>query len=453
MPSPTKAPTGTPLTTQDPSLLVAALSRDQVSLKLDTFDLCCLAGLYLRAGRDGLASFEEALLLDVFGQICDVVEPGAENRRKRATHAIQRLRDQRMLSRIDGVGLVSAGEYTLSRLAASIVEYFLADDALTRESLTLLTRTLLAQLAEVRSAAAAAISDDDWRSNVVGPLRITVGDLVSGIERRQRGLDAAQEKIQADIAGLLQNDWFGAIDEAQDLLDATTATLQELSEVLMRDTHSFSALLQEIHDLAEAADALEAQEATQRVVEQVDRITVWGAARQGAWSNYYQYVHRYLRDVVRLDPDRALSHRLLEQLRSWTEAPFFLVTASEPSIRLLREVNARIERPAVTREQKNREALPEAITESDELDLEALVRASLEAGATCLSEVMDCVLRQLPSRVRFLSAGRVTALVLEAIRAHSDWERPWVRVDEELELEQWRLDPLGTRGRSTGDWL
>ena len=117
MPSPTKAPTGTPLTTQDPSLLVAALSRDQVSLKLDTFDLCCLAGLYLRAGRDGLASFEEALLLDVFGQICDVVEPGAENRRKRATHAIQRLRDQRMLSRIDGVGLVSPGEYTLSRLA------------------------------------------------------------------------------------------------------------------------------------------------------------------------------------------------------------------------------------------------------------------------------------------------------------------------------------------------
>ena len=116
------------MTTQDPSLLVAALSRDQVSLKLDTFDLCCLAGLYLRAGRDGLASFEEALLLDVFGQICDVVEPGAENRRKRATHATQRLRDQCMLSRIDGVGFVAAGEYTLSRLAASIVEYFLTDD-------------------------------------------------------------------------------------------------------------------------------------------------------------------------------------------------------------------------------------------------------------------------------------------------------------------------------------
>ena len=140
MPSPTKAPTGTPLTTQDPSLLVAALSRDQVSLKLDTFDLCCLAGLYLRAGRDGLASFEEALLLDVFGQICDVVEPGAENRRKRATHAIQRLRDQRMLSRIDGVGFVAAGEYTLSR----IVEYFLTDDALTRESLPQIASALRA---------------------------------------------------------------------------------------------------------------------------------------------------------------------------------------------------------------------------------------------------------------------------------------------------------------------
>src|SRR5690606_32769804 len=168
-----------------------------------------------------------------------MVEPGADNPRKRATHAIQRLRDQRMLARVDGAGVVRAGEYTLTGLAAAIVEFFLADEALTRESLTLLTRTLLGQLAEVRGEASRAATPDDWRDRVVGPLRITVGDLVGGIERRQRGLDVAQEQVQQDIATLLQADWFGAVDQAQALLDTTTTTLAELNEVLLRDAHQF----------------------------------------------------------------------------------------------------------------------------------------------------------------------------------------------------------------------
>ena len=133
----------------DPSRLIAALARDRINLDLKTLDLCFLAGLYLRADRASLASFEEDVLIDMFEQICDVVDPGAERPRKRATHAIQRLRDQRMLARVDGAGIVRSGEYTLTRLAAAVVEYYLADEALTRESLTLLTGTLRAQLAEV----------------------------------------------------------------------------------------------------------------------------------------------------------------------------------------------------------------------------------------------------------------------------------------------------------------
>jgi len=132
---------------RDPNVLLAALSRDKISLELNTFDLCCLAGLHLRAHRDAMASFEEEDVVDLFEQVCDMVEPGADNPRKRATHAIQRLRDQRMLVRVDGAGVVRTGEYALTRLAAAVVEYFLADEALTRESLTLLTRTLLGKLA------------------------------------------------------------------------------------------------------------------------------------------------------------------------------------------------------------------------------------------------------------------------------------------------------------------
>ncbi len=89
-----------------------------------------------------------------------------------------------------------AGEYALTRLAAAFIEYFLAEEALTRESLTLLTGTLRAQLAEVLAAAKKVDGEEAWRRNVVGPLRVTVGDLVAGIERRQRGLDAQQEEVE-----------------------------------------------------------------------------------------------------------------------------------------------------------------------------------------------------------------------------------------------------------------
>lgn len=231
----------------DPSRLIAALARDRINLDLETLDLCFLAGLYLRADRASLASFEEEVLLDMFEQVCDAVDPGAERPRKRATHAIQRLRDQRMLARVDGAGIVRSGEYTLTRLAAAVVEYYLADEALTRESLTWLTGTLRAQLAEILGAAKRADTEDAWRDRVVAPLRVTVGDLVGGIERRQRGLDSQQEEVQAEISKLLQADWFGAVDRCQSLLDTTTDTLRELNEVLLRDTHHFVALL-EVHD-------------------------------------------------------------------------------------------------------------------------------------------------------------------------------------------------------------
>lgn len=358
----------------DPSRVIASLARDQVKLDLKTVDLCFLAGLYLRADKAALASFEEDVLIDMFEQVCDVVEPGAENPRKRATHAIQRLREQRMLARVDGAGIVRTGDYALTTLAAAVIQYFLTDEALTRESLTLLTGTLSVQLAEVLAAAKKATDEEAWRSKVSGPLRVTVSELVSGIERRQRGLDAQQEEVQAEIAKLLQSDWFSAVDRCQLLLDTTASTLNELNEILLRDSHLFVALLLEIQGLATAAENREAEETVQRVIEHVDRISAWGSARQQAWSEYYQYVHRYLRDVVRLDPDRALSQRLRDQTAAWPASPFFLVAAHAPSIRLLRALETRVERPPVARPRTEREGEPEWVEpENVHADIEALV--------------------------------------------------------------------------------
>jgi chromosome partition protein MukF len=430
----------TTLPSGDPNRVIASLARDQVNLDLKTVDLCFLAGLYLRADRAALASFEEDVLVDLFEQVCDVVDPGAENPRKRATHAIQRLREQRMLARVDGAGIVRAGEYALTRLAAAVVEYFIADEALTRESLTLLTGTLRAQLAEILAAAKKADGEEAWRTKVAGPLRVTVADLVAGIERRQRGLDAQQEEVQAEIAKLLSADWFSAVDRCQSLLDATTSTLRELNEILLRDTHHFVALLQEIQALATAAENVDGETTVQRVIEHVDRIAAWGGARQRAWSEYYQYVHRYLRDVVRLDPDRALSHRLRDQLAGWRRRPFFLVTAHAPSICLLRPLEARIERPPVARPRTERDVDPEWVAPEDVLaDIDALVARALDEGMTTLAAVSERVLAELPEAIHHAATGRIAHAVAHAARVRSERERPWAPVSATLEIEDWTV--------------
>jgi len=420
--------------------LIASLHRNGISLDLKTVDLCFLVALYTRAKDKALTCFEEDVIVDVFEQVCELVEPGAENPRKRATHAIQRLREQRLLSRVDGVGIMRAGEYALTSLAAAIIDFFMQDETLTRESLTLLTKTLLASLSEIKAAARNTTTPDEWRSSVVSPLRVTVGDLVAGIERRQRGLDAQQEEVQRRIAELLQADWFAAVDQCQALLDDTTATLAELNAVLLHDTNQMQGLLQDVEHLATARGATDAEEAIRRVSEQVDRVAAWGSTRQRAWSEYYQYVHRFLRDVVRLDPGRALSERLRSQLVGWVENPFFLVSAGANSIRLLREVDARVHRPPVVRPKSDREApLEEVFPDLEPMELEERVHEALARALRTLAAVVAEVLPHLPAQRRFVAIGRIAARVATDANPRSARQRPWVQVPGEIQIEDWEL--------------
>jgi chromosome partition protein MukF len=151
------------------------------------------------------------------------------------------------------------------------------------------------------------------------------------------------------------------VDRCQALLDTTTTTLKELNEVLLHFTHHFVGLLQDIQTTASSSGNAEAEEVAQRVIEQVDRIAAWGEVRQRSWSRYYQHVHRYLRDVVRLDPDRALSQRLRDQIAGWPRAQFFTAVTTAAPIRLLRPLEARVDRPVVMRPREDREIEPSLV--------------------------------------------------------------------------------------------
>ncbi|MEJ7599825.1 MAG: hypothetical protein WKG01_18105 [Kofleriaceae bacterium] len=287
--------------------VIAAIADRKPAIDLGPVDICFLIALHVRAEGASLTSFTEHQLEDAFAHASATLQPEVENVRRRATHAIHRLRDQRMLARVDGQGVVRTGEFALSRLATGIVEFFLQEDVLTRASLHVLVASLRTAISDILATARTATEPAHWADGVVGPLQVTIAELVAGIERRQRGLDLQQENFQTEIRRLLEADWFGALDQCQMLLESTSATLHELNEMLLRDSSELLALLHDIEELAVTAGETDAEGVAHRLMDQIDRSVSWGTTRQRAWSEYFQYVHRYLRDVVRLD-QHARSH-------------------------------------------------------------------------------------------------------------------------------------------------
>jgi chromosome partition protein MukF len=436
---PEHSPPRPPGTTSEATALLALSSRAP-KLELSTLDLCFLATLYLRGQSAGHAAFSETELFELFEQAALVVERDPSSVRKRATHAIARLRAQRLLSRVDGAGVLRAGEYALSRLGASIVSFFLEDEVLTTETLTLLTRTLENSLRDVLVRARAASGQAELDEAVVGPLKVTVHELMDGIERRQRGLDLQQEQFQKEISTLLSADWFGAVESCQTLLESTAATLRDLNHVLLTESHRLQAQLEDLQELALTAGATASEEAIRRAADQIDRIAAWSSGRQKSWSDYYQYVHRFLRDVVRLDPSRALTARLRDQLSGKAGKRFTLAVATTPAPLLLREVAPSPDRPPVKRPKAEREKPP---AEQDAVDpiavIEDAVRARLDAGAESLRDVTAQVTAEMPEEERFRAAGRVAQAVARLARTRSERERPWLPVDEAFAIEEWSL--------------
>lgn len=422
--------------------VLAALAQKAPALELGPADILFLTALALRAEDSGATTFEERELLEVFREVSALTETPAQNLKKRATHTLARLREQRLLVRVDGAGLLRTGQYALSRLATAIVAFYVDEDTLTGESLALLSEGLLSALNTVVLAARSASSAEELESAVVGPLRVTVSELTEGIARRQRALDLKQEDFQRQVAALLRADWFGAVERCESLLEGTSGTLRELNQVLLRDTQRIQETLEELREIVRDADVAAAEGAVEHVSREVDRIAEWGADRQRAWSEYHQYVHRFLRDVVRLDPTRTLSERLRAELVGEGGRRYALLVANEPPITLLREDTVPSERPQVRRQKKPRETEPLAeLTEDPDAELERSVRRALEDGARGLAEVTELVTRELAEEERFVAAGRIAAIVARISRAEGQHERPWVPVSDAFQIEEWAVLP------------
>jgi chromosome partition protein MukF len=196
-------------------------------------------------------------------------------------------------------------------------------------------------------------------------------------------------------------------------------------------------VLQRIQEAAAEADAAEAEGVARAVGESLDRVVAWGTGRQRAWSEHYQYVHRFLREVVLLDPTRALTQRLREALAGEAGRGYALAIAAAPPIQLLREVTVPPrERPPVRRRARDSEpALDVEAADDPQVRFDAEVRAADAEGAYGLSGVTERLAAARPSDERFAVAGRVAAAVARLYDARGAAERAWVKIGVKIDAE------------------
>lgn len=413
----------------------ARLRTQNVSLALSTADLCCL--LVLRVREADTAALLERDVLDLLASVHDQF-PEAENPRKRATHGLQRLREQRLITLVSLGGLAREGEYSLSGLGRAIVDFFVQDAKLTKESLKVLTATLGSQLSRVRDEARSATTLDEWEGGVVVPITVASRSLLEGIERRTRGLDEDQEAVRADIARLLTERWLEAMEQTQGLLEATTVRLEELRDVILEEQKGLEAILDDIDGLAQAAGAERAERAISELVADLARLSGWAMKRHDEWSAYYQTMLQTLRSLVRLDPDRALTQRLRDSLQDWPDRPWTISVVPRLRIRVLRPVEHVVDRPLVEREHRAEDEVA-LVSAASTVPLESLVLGAVERGAATLVAVLGEVLPEVPMEARFRDVGRVVEILATKTRVDTPLERAWVHFEDGLAVEDWRV--------------
>jgi hypothetical protein len=71
--------------------------------------------------------------------------------------------------------------------------------------------------------------------------------------------------------------------------------------------------------------------------------------------------------------------------------------------------------------------------------LEESVREALSAGARSLADVTDRVSSLVQPEERFVTAGRIAQASAGLAWAASERERRWVRVEGQIEIEDWQL--------------
>lgn len=331
--------------------LVSWVKQHDFSIQLPPERLAFLLAISVLSHERFEEELMEAELVDAFRFVSEGFEQAADTLSIRANNAINDLVATRLLSRFTSEQLDGNSIYRLTSLSIGICDYY----ARHREYSSLKLSIQLSMVAdEINKALGAATEDGDadfWRRNVYGVLKYSVAEIFDRIDLNQRMMDEQQQKVKEDIAALLSQDWQSALMNCESLLNATSTTLKELQDTLESAGDHLQTQLLVIQDKVAHRDDLSFVDTmVYQLQMKLDRIINWGQQAIDLWIGYDRHVHKFVRNAIDMDKNRAFSQRLRQSVVEFLDAPWFLTYANAVRLRDMRDDELVLKNEEVTGE-------------------------------------------------------------------------------------------------------
>ncbi|GAM73568.1 chromosome partition protein mukF [Vibrio ishigakensis] len=320
--------------------LVGWVKQHDFSLNLTSERLSFLVAIALLSQERFDGELGEGELHDAFtiveGQFQDAEVKG--NKLFKANNAINDLVSQRLLNRFNADDQEGNSIYRLSPLAMGICEYYLRHRQFSKLKLSVQLVLVGKELSQAVETAQGELSIDEWRRDVYGTLKYTVGEIFDQIDLNQRVMDEEQAEVKQQIAALLNQDWREAISQCEGLLSATSNTLTELQSSLQAAGDELQSQLLELQQMVYGEEELDFIDAVLFSLQiKLDRIVSWGQQSIDLWIGYDRHVHKFIRTAIDMDKNRAFSQRLRQSIQDFSQSPWLLTFADAERLRDLRD--------------------------------------------------------------------------------------------------------------------
>ncbi|MGI9280970.1 MAG: hypothetical protein ACR2PX_15300 [Endozoicomonas sp.] len=321
-----------------PSLISNILTSGQ-KLNLQPADLAFLASLRYWKDQESQPEFSEEELHIVHEQVDKHrVDSDSDTSQRRCNETIRRLLEQNLLICLEGMG-EKQHAYLLPPVSEQIVESICTGFDASHTALSTLFMTVASHLREIRDAAINDGNDQYWLLQIEAPLDITVRQLVTAIDHRQRQLDQEAIETRSEVVALMKHDWQNAMTRCEHLLNDTQDRLQDLQQLLLASCHNLRQLLEAISLACETADRKLAAHSVFRLEQHLDRIEHWSGERLEHWESFHQRAHQYIRQFINMDERKALMERTLDAIQNYDQTPWHLNLCSDDPLIRLREID------------------------------------------------------------------------------------------------------------------
>ena len=217
-------------------------------------------------------------------------------------------------------------------------DYYLRQREFSKLKLSIQLAMVAGEMAKAVASARQGGTAEQWRKNVYGVLKYSVGQIFDQIDLNQRVMDEQQQSVKRQIAELLNKDWRDAISNCESLLAETSNTLKELQDTLQAAGDDLQSQILDIQESIYGDDELEFIDHLLFGLQiKLDRIIRWGQQSIDLWIGYDRHVHKFIRTAIDMDKNRAFSTRLRQSIKEYFAQPWYLTYADAERLTDLRD--------------------------------------------------------------------------------------------------------------------